>query len=237
MKYFSTMRIYIICFAMHSLSSVTFGADNVVHHPAPKEPVFVNTDLYPKIKAKVAAPPQEGSAAQKRDEDQLYAFQKKRLQVDCDAAKSEVLVSLASFFGAAGSPLKKADIDRLSPFFEQLRNDSDYFIQRLKVDFPRKRPFLYLKDLTPCVPKEVTGAYPSGHATIAAVYARVLTDLFPQHKTYFTQRANIIAEHRVLAGMHHPSDIEAGATLGSLIYQEFKKSSKYRETLETARKS
>ena len=237
MKYFSGLIIRIAVCAFCFSPSWTLASDSVVHHPAPKDPIFVKKDLYTTVKAKLSAPPQPGSPAQKRDESGLLSSQKTRSQADCDAAKSEVMVSLGNFFGEASSPLKKTEIERLSPFFEQLRNDADYFIQRLKVDFPRQRPFLYLKDLTPCVPKEVTGAYPSGHAAISALYAQVLSDLFPQHKSYFAQRANVIAEHRVVAGMHHPSDIEAGSTLGRFIYEEFKKSTKYREAFERAKNS
>jgi acid phosphatase (class A) len=210
--------------SVFSISAITEAADQVVHHPVPKKPVFVSETWYESLKTSLPLAPLQNSAQQKSDEQELFKYQKTRKAADCEQAKVEVMVSLSNFFGSKGSPIPMADIEKLSPFFEQLRNDAHYFIQRLKKDFPRQRPFLYLKGLEPCVAKEVTGAYPSGHAVLAELFGLVLTDFYPEHKKFLETRAKKIAEHRVLAGMHHRTDIEAGTKLGALIYEQFKKS-------------
>lgn len=209
----------------------------VVHHPEPKKPIYVSEEWYKTLKQELPHPPIKKSNKQKRDEKELHRLQKNRTEADCDAAKGEILVSLKAFYGTPGSPISDADIEKLSPFFEQLRNDADYFIQLLKKDFPRERPFLYVKGIEPCVAKEVTGAYPSGHAVLSRLFQHVLTDLYPEHKKYIKGRSKTIADHRVLVGMHHRSDIEAGQALANLIYKEFKKSDQYKKDFENAKKA
>lgn len=159
-------------------------------------------------------------------------MQKTRTEVDCQRAKREVMVSLGNFFGPPSGPLDQGTVAKLSPFFEQVRNDSDFFIQKLKKDFPRQRPFQYIKGLTPCVAKEVTGAYPSGHSVLAKLFAMILSDMFPEKKLQFDQLAEQIAVDRVLSGMHHRTDIEAGASVGEHIYHEMKKSKKFQEEFQ-----
>lgn len=228
----------VILFIINSAAIAAATPDSgVVHHPAPKKPVYVGEALYPSFKAALPPLPEKKSAQQKSDETELFAYQKARTSADCAQARTEVLVSLSNFFGTADSPIPKTDIDLLSPLFEQIRNDADYFIQKLKKDFPRQRPFLYLKGLEPCVAKEVTDAYPSGHAAISMLFGLVLVDLYPDQKVFIEKRAQQIADHRVLVGMHHRTDVEAGRALGGLIYEQLKKSTQFQNDLKAKKQS
>lgn len=202
-------------------------AADVVHHPAPKQPIYVSADWYPQLKQQLTPPPALGTPAQRQDESELREFQKNRTAAECETAKKEILVSLDAFFGTPAGLLPKNNIQSLSPFFEQVRNDGDFFVQKLKKDFPRQRPFLYLTGLEPCVAREVTGAYPSGHAVLSRLYSLILIDIYPAQKSGIEKRAQEIADHRVMVGMHHRSDIEAGQKLGTLIYQQMKQTPKF----------
>jgi acid phosphatase (class A) len=215
-----------------SLTSV--AADEVVHHPAPKDPVYLNKALYSSIRKELPALPKKGSAKQKADEASLRDWQSKRTEKDCERAREEMLVNLENFFGRPNGPVEVAEIQQWSLLFAQVRNDADYFVQKMKKDYPRDRPFAYLKGIEPCIPKEVTKAYPSGHTLISRLYALMLSDLRPAWKEQLNKRANQIAEDRVLAGMHHPTDIEAGTKMAEVIYRELKKSEKYQEDFRKA---
>lgn len=222
-----TLLALILCFAYG------FAQDpGVVHHPVPKEPIYLKASWYDTLKSQVSHPPQKDSAEQRWDEEELAKAQKNRTPKDCERAKSEIFVSLKNFFGSAHGLLDDSTTEQLSPFFEQLRNDGDFFIQKLKQEFPRERPFLYVRGIEPCVAKEVTGAYPSGHAVLSKLYSLVLIDLFPKLKGKLEARANLIAQDRVLSGMHHPSDIEAGKKAGVLVFEELKKSKKFQDDLK-----
>ena len=209
----------------------SYGADDKAIHPQPKEPALISKELLPTLKKSLTLPPAKNSDAQKADEKELLAQQSKRSSSDCVRAKSEVYVSLESFFGAPQGSLNKNEVIVLTGFFDQVRNDADYYIQLLKKEFPRQRPFLYIAGLKPCVPKEVTGAYPSGHAALAKLYGLILQDLLPEKAEALTERSKVIAMDRVLSGMHHPSDIKTGSELGELLYKEFKKSKIFQDML------
>lgn len=213
------------------------GGTGVAIHPQPKEPDLIGSDLLPELERGFALPPAPGSAAQAEDEAELRDRQAKRTAADCDRANREVYVSLAGLFGKPLGPLDADEIPPLEGFFAKIRNDADYYIQRLKKKFPRPRPFAYLSDLSPCVPREVTGAYPSGHATLSRLYALILSDLFPARKKAFFARADAVAADRVLAGVHHPTDIRAGKELGARIYRQLGRSAKFRALFAESRKT
>ncbi len=217
------------------INMVALGNENVIH-PAPKEPKLISSTLLPSLKKELTPPPGQKDQAQKEDENELLSLQKSRTSEDCKRAASEVIVSVNSFFGPPYGPMDSASATKLAPFFEQVRNDADYYIQLLKKEFPRQRPFLYMKDISPCVPKEVTGAYPSGHSTIAKLYALILSDLYPNKRETLLKRADQIALDRVVVGMHHPTDIRTGKKLGELIYAELKKSKIFLDALSTVKK-
>jgi hypothetical protein len=55
--------------------------------------------------------------------------------------------------------------------------------------------------------------------------------MFPTKTKELLKRADVIAEDRVVAGMHHRSDIIAGQALGERLYKEFSKSPEFRKEL------
>lgn len=226
------MKLLIFLIFLIFLPLAIMAKDEQAIHPIPKEPKIISSELMSKLKANIKSPPKKNSDAQKQDEKKLKDFQKSRSLAQCDRAKSEVYVSLASFYGKPYGFLSQVEVSRLTSFFEQIRNDADYYIQLIKKEYPRQRPFLYIEGLHPCVPREVTGAYPSGHATLARLYALILKDLYPQKAQIIDSRSEEISADRVLSGMHHPSDISAGKVLGDELYKEFKINPNYQRLLK-----
>ncbi len=209
----------------------------VAIHPAPKEPSLIADDLLPEFKKGIVLPPAAGSDLQKKDEAELRDRQAKRSAEDCTRANAEVYVSLGGFFGPPNGPLSASEVEPLAEFFSQIRNDTDFYIQLLKKEFPRPRPFTYISGLEPCVLKEVTGAYPSGHAALARLYEKILSELYPKRAKVLQERAEVIATDRILGGVHHPTDVRAGKELGEAVYRTLKKSKKYRDLFAAAKKS
>jgi acid phosphatase (class A) len=194
-------------------------------------------DLMAEIKPQFPDYPQKGSSAQSSDEAELRKFQKIRSIEDCKRANSEVIVTLQNFYGRPYGELTEKQVATLNPFFEEIRNEFGPYIGQLKKGYSRQRPYEYIKDLKPCVSKEASFAYPSGHATLAAFYGLILADLFPDRASQFQDRANVIARDRVIGGVHHPSDIEAGKKFGQMLYAELAKSKRYHEDVEKYRKA
>jgi membrane-associated phospholipid phosphatase len=71
-----------------------------------------------------------------------------------------------------------------------------------------------LKTVNPTYPMP---DYPSGHATTLAGTSQVLEYLFPRNATFFKSRADECAASRVWAGIHFPSAVEGGLTLGRAV--------------------
>ncbi|CAN5699384.1 hypothetical protein BH23GEM9_BH23GEM9_19820 [soil metagenome] len=57
-------------------------------------------------------------------------------------------------------------------------------------------------------------AYPSGHQSISAAAARVLTHFFPEHAAAIEAMRAEASESRIIAGIHYRFDMDAGRTLG-----------------------
>src|SRR6185437_15315459 len=170
------------------LSTVAF-AD---YHWTLQGPFFLSKSAF-NLETMIPPPPAHGSAAEKADFSELKKFQDTRTQKDCERAAYEVQVSLEHLFGPKYGPLTEAEVQKLAPFFDKLRNDSDYFTQALKKKWARPRPYMTDSSVSPCVTREVTAAYPSGHAAITRVFADALSQWDPGRKTAFHARANRIA--------------------------------------------
>ena len=67
-----------------------------------------------------------------------------------------------------------------------------------------------------------TPSYPSGHALASRVFSLYLSNIFPAHKQEFLNIEEQIGLSRMRLGVHFPSDIETGASVGNQLYQRLK---------------
>ena len=196
----------------------TFAACSSAPKPLwDRDPVFLSKDALATDQA-IPPPPEPKSKADVADFRELKSQQEHRTPKDCERASSEVQVSLETFFGPKYGPLTEAEVTKWNEFMTNVRIDTDYFVQRVKKHWKRPRPYIADSELTPCVKSEPTSAYPSGHAAIARVLAHVLAEIDPQRKAAFERRAEVVARDRVLGGVHHPTDIDAGEKLGDEVF-------------------
>jgi len=109
--------------------------------------------------------------------------------------------------------------------FKALRKETGTIILRMKLKYNRPRPAALLdyhgvkispKDL----PMARTPSYPSGHACQAKLIAMILSKKYPQYEKRFMSLSKEIAQNRVIAGVHFPSDSKAGWFLADEIYDK-----------------
>jgi acid phosphatase (class A) len=99
-----------------------------------------------------------------------------------------------------------------------VENDSVAAHLSVKKQYKRPRPFLRDTRLTSCIGNTPGFAYPSGHSVMSRLEARILCELDAARCDSYLARADETALLRVIAGVHHPSDIEGGKMLGDIIY-------------------
>lgn len=85
--------------------------------------------------------------------------------------------------------------------------------QAIKVVVRRRRPTI--DGLPPLVPTHSQISYPSAHASTSFAAARALGRLWPATPLYVAAAA--MALSRLYAGVHYPTDVVAGAVLGSAV--------------------
>jgi acid phosphatase (class A) len=165
--------------------------------------------------------PAVGSAEEKQDIDQLLFFQQSRTQEQCDAAQLEANAGLEVFFGGNHGLLTPQELKKIKSKVRFLTIKVGAKILINKTRYGRERPYITHKEIKPCIDLESSKAYPSGHATLARVYARVMAVAHPERAFLFLKRADEVGLNRVLGGVHHPSDVAAGKKLGDAIAEKY----------------
>ncbi|WP_329000147.1 phosphatase PAP2 family protein [Kribbella sp. NBC_00709] len=61
-----------------------------------------------------------------------------------------------------------------------------------------------------------SGSFPSGHSASAAAFAVAVGDVLPALRPVLWVAASVVAFSRVYTGVHYPSDVLVGATVGAL---------------------
>lgn len=177
-----------------------------------------------------------GSALDKADLAQLRDWQKRRTKQQCAAAKAQEHAYFDEFFGDM-SPFVKPLPQESADFLLQVRDDVFIAMDRLKEQNQRPRPFRHDSSLDPCIGRVGGFAYPSGHAAISRVYALMLSELVPARTPEFLTRASNAAMNRVIGGVHHPSDIEAGKRLGDMLFPQFGRDPAFQAQMKRLRAS
>ncbi len=89
----------------------------------------------------------------------------------------------------------------------------------VKAAVRRKRP--RLRGYKPLGHSASSLSFPSAHATTSFAAAHMLSEMAPDSRAGFFYLAGAMAVSRVYLGMHYPSDVVAGAALGTLIGKAF----------------
>ena len=180
------------------------------------------------------APPAAGSPEDRRDLSAVFDWQQRRTPEQCEKAKAAAHADFENFFGDI-SPFQSPLPEAAALIFKRLKTETDGAAAGVKDKFKRQRPFVRDPALTPCLGRVGGFSYPSGHATISRLLALVLGDLVPGKKKVYLARADEAALDRVIGGVHHPSDIEAGKRLADRLYQLYKKSPAFAADMRTLR--
>jgi undecaprenyl-diphosphatase len=87
----------------------------------------------------------------------------------------------------------------------------------LKHTLIRERPFIGLLGIECAMPPLDRYSFPSGHTLHAVLFTCIAVTHFPVLALILVPFTLLIAASRVILGLHYPTDVAAGAALGSVL--------------------
>ncbi len=162
-------------------------------------------------------PPAPDSAAGKADLKAVLDAQRDRTPGEAAAARADSHLSVFRFANVMGPGFRPENLPFATQFFARTAYDDDRAIESAKQHFHRPRPFVVDHEVHPILGGSPYESYPSGHSTFAYATAILLAQMVPEKAEAIFERAGQFAENRVIAGVHYPSDLEAGKICGSVI--------------------
>lgn len=172
------------------------------------------------IKKLLGPYPMASSEEEKSDFDVLRHYQLTRTEEECLNASKQENATLQTLFVEQNGPLTRSEARELTPGFLRIYAEAGANIYLAKRIYKRPRPYITNPEIVPCIDLEKSHAYPSGHTTLARVFARLLSKIYPERSESFMKRADEASLNRVLGGVHHPTDIIAGKKLGDALAEE-----------------
>ncbi|HEY3676318.1 MAG TPA: phosphatase PAP2 family protein [Candidatus Tumulicola sp.] len=153
-------------------------------------------------------PPAPASSVAREDVDTMAAVEAQRTQADLDQAQADKRRNVFSFADAVGPRFVTGQLPLTAALFARTSGDTEVLVAQAKAYFDRPRPE---------GARQTHGSYPSGHAAFAACTAILLSDMVPERRDAIFQRAEIFADRRIVAGVHYPTDVEAGWIAGTIV--------------------
>jgi acid phosphatase (class A) len=164
-------------------------------------------------------PPRAGSPQERAELDALLSIQAHRTPSEAALARGDAVRSIFRFADALGDApgFEAGRLPRTLALFRHMSVDEIAVLAPAKREFARPRPFAIEPRLAPVVPRPASGSYPSGHSMWAYTTALVLADMLPERRALLLARADQFAGNRTVAGVHYPSDVEAGRLSGTAL--------------------
>jgi membrane-associated phospholipid phosphatase len=179
-----------------------------------QEPAAAETAA-PDWNALIGPYPQPGSPEAEGDLAVLLWLQRCRTGMDVARASAGCRLTLAAFAGVLGHRCDPSSRPKTAALLDKASGDLRQVLDPLKQRHFRPRPFETHAGLVPAVQLEETPSYPSGHATRGIFFAHILAELEPGQKSKVIECGHLLGYDRALAGVHWPSDVKAGQTLGA----------------------
>jgi acid phosphatase (class A) len=166
----------------------------------------------------IQPPPPVGSELQKTDLAVVQKAQKTRTDAQTKRAVADNALTIFDFTSdTLGPNFVKEKLVVATPFFDRVYRDQIEACKEVKEHFNRQRPFVLDPEIKPIIKQPANASYPSGHSTTGYVYATVLAMMLPEKAQAIFDRAAEYGNNRIIAGVHFPTDVEAGKMSAAVI--------------------
>jgi acid phosphatase (class A) len=105
-----------------------------------------------------------------------------------------------------------------------------------KLKFNRARPQQVFPAIVPLLNSPAHASYPSGHSLEAHLIALALAEVFPAAREVLLELARQIGRNREYAGLHFPSDTQAGKDIAEAVFPYLQSCPIFQEVLALAGK-
>lgn len=103
----------------------------------------------------------------------------------------------------------------------------------------RARPIVDDPDRRACIRVDdglrASASHPSGHATVGALWGRIMADVAPDQAQALIHIGDQIGVSREICAVHYPSDVAAGQALGRALYEDIRRTPAYQQDVAAAR--
>ncbi|HTW94160.1 MAG TPA: phosphatase PAP2 family protein [Tepidisphaeraceae bacterium] len=165
-------------------------------------------------------PPPPQSQEGQAEMQEMVQLQRTRIHADEVRIDEEASFHVTLFDSVLGPHFNAQDCPRAFELVSEVAMTADHFCDEGKAHWKRRRPPLVFPQIQPCLPTPHSASYPSGHSTLSMACAEVLAALLPEKRAELLERGRQIGWDRVMAGVHYPSDVEAGRVLGHVVAEE-----------------
>lgn len=197
-------------------------------------PTYITPDVLPP--QLLLPPPIEGSKDWQKEITGVLAAQAHITSEARSAIQNEQQLRLELMTKIIGENFARQQFPKTFALLNNVFQDSENIVRADKKFWHTRRPYLTDKRVTLLVdPLDDSPSYPSGHVASMRVIAEVLGLLYPENIQALRQRADDIAQDRVLAGVHYPVDIRGGKTLALLITGALLENQNFQTDLTAAR--
>jgi acid phosphatase (class A) len=210
------------------------GADSSMQTPAApaRGPKYINADTFDVV-ALLPDPPARSSAENELEYDVLKRIGDLAPARDKDWANREIEMTVFVFHDPLGSWFISEKCPLAAKLFKDAASDAKFFSDRAKKHFRRPRPTTR-PDFKPRS-YESSNSYPSGHSTRGTVWAELLAEMYPEQREALLQRGREIGYHRMIEGVHFPTDVYAGQIVGHAVVQKLLANVGFRAEMDQAK--
>lgn len=166
----------------------------------------------------IASPPEIGSEEFKQEMATVLWLQK--IRTPEQVAFVEQVLDVDRFAPVLGDGLFSVDAAGLKHIIDQAVDEVRADYDAIKDAFDLPRPFQVNDEVDPVGDARPVASYPSGHSIRAIVYARLLSEVFPDKEEALMDLAHQIGYGRVTAGVHVTSGQVLGQAYADVIVKQ-----------------
>jgi acid phosphatase (class A) len=202
----SFVALITISLASSTIASAALAADTYYISPAEIDLVHI-----------LAPPPIPDSPAGKTDLQGVLAAVSARTDASIKQAQDDDQRTVFRFTDVMGPNFKTENLPLTTALFQHVYQDGNAATLAAKNFFKRTRPFVVDPEIKIIVVQPPDFSYPSNHSTFGNESGILLAEMVPENAVAIFARAAEYAHNRVVAGVHFPSDVEAGRIAASVI--------------------